>query len=752
MSEHPIQKAVESTRDCLIDSFAVKPAFLAAHFSFGTPGNPGYVIKSAAIATDCHFSEWAKNDNGKSEEVLHARVIVQHARQFQRGVTVPALLARLAQKHKKRIFLTLNVIRSSEPLCLKESKTEKHHELAISLSEKFALALCSEELPHQYFKELYGASIRNHRPKALTEGELELPRCEAFGILISESTNLESIIDSLIIDPLIGYGPKELKRKAWALLGTLQSALLYFRGSQSQGGTAETSGFACAFPLISFRRNAEIPYGFALGGPLLEFEFSKVRECFENCLWTDEVKRHVYGNHITKQKEALEKAVSSITGMERPDIKRLSSILKREITGIVPFPGPQKRLQLLGLWLIYLISKLKGAKHEGKPVDFWLVAGEQSEFADDVDVRLDKHPFYTITKSGNERKREQDKEFEFDKFLDLGGKITLDERVCNLICRRLEREHYPWFSRGRHALFFDSSSEGLSPLGLAELRAGSWNRLVSESFRLPDEQELNIPGCLVAFVDATTGESGLLICQPAKPEIKQRASIKRVLRHKAGKWHVASDDRELRLNELLKENVSWLSSGAHSTMLSQMATMIADDPHAGGTLVFVKTEPAADEFLRLGAPWDFDLFKQDKIPLISHDGATVVWMGKDDLNNESVKMDYRTLLTPQSDHQSISIQNHLQAGSLGSDFNFPLLGVGTRRWSAALAALRSNVSMVVVISTDGDITCWWSKNGKERKLFCQSLTTAFDPSDPKCGPKNVLAGLSNSGKPRRTST
>ena len=196
MSEHPIQHAVEETRDCLLDSFDSKPAFLATHFSFGALGMPGYVIKSAAKASDCNFANWAINDRGIPEDQLHAKVIVQHARQFQRGITVPALLAKLAKKHDKPVFLSLTVREDISPLELDEQDLDDGwYKISILLSEKLASALCPPTLPEKYLRGLYKDIIEGRRSELLSEGELrpfDLPRYEAFGILISDTANLES--------------------------------------------------------------------------------------------------------------------------------------------------------------------------------------------------------------------------------------------------------------------------------------------------------------------------------------------------------------------------------------------------------------------------------------------------------------------------------------------------------------------------------------------------------------------------------
>src|SRR5258706_8847813 len=390
MADQVINTAVESARSCLWNTFKRKPAFLATHFSCGTPGMPGYIIESAAMATNCQFADWAKNDKGLREESLHGDVIIRHARQFQRSVTIPALLAKLSDLNSKPVILTLKVHLEKEPLRVKRTlKDDGCVWFLIQLGQVFASALCPRGLPEYYLRRLYDDAKQNLRSESLTEGELrpfDLPRYEAFGVLIANSTGLEENVNALI------PGDVETKAKAWTLLGTLQSALLYFEGGRAKGRDGAVTGFAGAFPLRGQTGSSDTPFGFVFGAPLRNVDPNKVRDCFSRELLTSEVQAHINGEDSEERLYALVEAVSKVTRMGLDDTNTLSTLLKTEIAAIVPFAGQQMRLRLLGFWMIYLISELKGAKHEGKSVDFWFVAGERTEFADDVDVRLEKHP------------------------------------------------------------------------------------------------------------------------------------------------------------------------------------------------------------------------------------------------------------------------------------------------------------------------------------------------------------------------
>lgn len=735
MNEYETPASVKDAQDQIWNVFKGKLKFLATHFSCGTPGLPGYIMKSAAQAQACRFDDWAGGDPS-----LHAKVIIRHARHFQRGVTVPALLAKQYLATRKSVVMTFRVRRKpSAPLVLSERDGNGCVCFSIEISARLASVLCPDYLLEDYLRKLYGDPLEKRRSDRLTEGErpFDLPRYEAFGMLmlINRSKRLEEVVQRLFPND-----NSEMKDKVWSLVGTLQSALLYFEGGRDVNDQTLPSGFACAFPLLTDRDPRATPFGFCLGSPVTDIIIKRSHE-ISNLLTHSlmkEVDYHLTGKDLGNDNLALCEALAKVTHMDLQKILDIKALLENEITsdgGIVDnwvarFEGQKKRLLLIGLWLMYLVSKLYGTKHERRPLDFWFVAGEQTEFADDPDVRFDKHPLQIKV----DMDPKPDEVLGLEKF-DRDGKVQLSDKHCDLIVRYLEKEHYPWFSQGRCSLFFDISTEKLKPSGLAELRLGSWNRLVTESLTLPEEQGLNIPACLIAFVNGASGEAGLLVCYPKRRDgdVSHRARVKRILSLKGGKWQRRSDNRQSTLKAYFQELVPWLKEDKDAIEMSEMATMVADDINAGGTLVFLNDKEQFKPFIQLGAPWEFEELQQDKLALISHDGATIVWK-----DGKGIKMAYRQLLTHENVGDVSEIIGSLQKKCLwGNDPQFPLLGAGTRRWNAALCALRNDVDMVVVISTDGDITCWWARN--DRREFCyHHIPVDFDP-ETHDGHKDILA-------------
>lgn len=691
-----LETAVNNGLRALLDngqvSFNPKPSYLVVHFSWGRPGSSGYIMKSAAFAEKCQFATWANNVPYSG---LHADVLVRHARQFHRALTVPALLVKLSElEQNKAVIMTLQTRNEGDPLDLKRDLMMDGRVLyQIEVSQNLESILCPSNLFSQYVSGLYRDDIDERRLVSLEDGNalslFELARYEGFAILKPRLRSLEDQMNKWFSNDR--GGPKE---EPLRLLSTLQSALLWFKGSRPDKDHNALSGFACITPF-----DATVgAYGFCLGGPKVEINVQRVYQVLKEKLWVhDNVKTYLaIGDELADRIRALERAIHKVTDMQFRQVQMISQRLKDDIKDFV-LAGQKQRLHLIGLWFIYLITMLRGARHEGKAVDFWFVGGERSHFADDLDVRL-------VSNDIGEK-------FSTANFESKDNLLELDERSSDSIIRHLEKECYPWFSRGRYCLFFDNSSTELKPSCLAELRWGSWTRLVIESLRMEDDQELRIPGCLVGFIDVGAAEAGLIVCQSPTNE-RQSPRVKRTLLFRDGKWYCPSNKRQETLHTVILQAVekSWLKEEQTKQALSgrlikfsEIATMIADDPQVGGTLVFVSDEDASRAFVQLGTPWDVDDNRfQDAIPLVCHDGATVIWPTA---THTKVMMAFRQLLVSDFGRDAANVAVNLRE-RCREDSSFPLFGAGTRRWNAAFCALQKGVLLVIVVSTDGDITCW----------------------------------------------
>jgi len=719
-----VQCAVETLLRRIDEALgAAAPNFMAVHFACGIPGDPGYILRSAARARNCPLAEWASTIPLRDRGDLHRRVIIRHVREFHRSETFLSFLSQLSAKIDKKLLdiesttemealqieeepLDFEFTTDSKALALDVNldRNARPARLRIAMNDSLALKLSPPDLTNTYLKGLYtGESGNTNTPQVDVLKSIHLPRSEAFGLL--KRSDLE------LIWPGLSSFRWDLRNSLdvwlWRLLGPLQSILLYAAAGKPNGDdgpdtTAGIGGFGWAYPLTPIQRSPDTPiqpWCYIFGTPLLSGDKpGNIEDLVFRELCGASVYEHLRqarndGDHCDLREALLNEIRHDCYPTDDNNYLRdLAVILDSQIKDLVVLDGQRQRLSRLIWWMCCLATKLRGAKHEGKPSDFWFVAGERTEFVDDPDVILDKR---LLPVAGDPRINVA------SDFRPIVEKGRLHRDRTKLSVKRLEKEHYPWFTMGRHALFFDISDDYLSPCGLAELRIGSWHRLVTESDKLPIEQHLDIPACAMVFTDGNTGEAGVILCRRVDGG---RARIERFLRFRHGKWQLAADDRQEVLAKVITEATKLPGGGSDYTVneviqISQIALMVADNPQAGGTLVFVDDSATSQGFLKLGLAWEFGRRDQYQLPLISHDGATVLW--KED---EVPQWAYRKMLLP--DSEAGGLLPALEALSLGDDPQFPLAGVGTRRWSAALSALRIGVRLVVSISTDGDMTCW----------------------------------------------
>jgi hypothetical protein len=399
-----------------------------------------------------------------------------------------------------------------------------------------------------------------------------------------------------------------------------------------------------------------------------------------------EVVNHLGGHEGLK--EILPKLIFSLRPSDTEKLPKNVQDKILEAGKILPVPGHHDRFQLLTLWLALLTKKLTGRVHEEEALEFWFVAGDLSEFEDDPDVLFDK------------RFKAVDEQAQFSPPADIDKLEDHAETAAKL----LEKEHFPWFEGGRYALFFDLASKNMRAVGLCGIKRSTWSHLFTEVYKSEAEQKqdnsgVKIPMCIIGLVSTRHGGTTIGLCHPQATKGKH---LKHLLRLRDGKWQFAEDKRHSELVKLLKE-VAAPATVAQRQSLAELCVLIADNPHAGGTVVLMKNRAAFKKFLQMGTPWDFgqQLFSSEKSPLMAHDGATLVYFNRE---KQRFDFDYRYILTP--DGIADKVKEQLIAISKRFDKESPLAGVGTRRWSAALAAFKKEVDTVIVISQDGDITYW----------------------------------------------
>ena len=173
------------------------------------------------------------------------------------------------------------------------------------------------------------------------------------------------------------------------------------------------------------------------------------------------------------------------------------------------------------------------------------------------------------------------------------------------------------------------------------------------------------------------------------------------------KWSpIEIDGRNNKLYKILRDEL-FLHKKLQEEIVG-ICLRVADNPAEGGTLVVLKkgVDDYKTIFTPMGIPWKFSDHARDREDLVCHDGATIIQVGNN--ADDSEHWDFRFLLSAhgikQNEQQKLVDWVHNKSNKPGE--NCPLSGAGARRWSAALTSLHEDVLVVIVISQDGDISCW----------------------------------------------
>jgi hypothetical protein len=735
------QNALEKSAAEFFDQHPESPNLFIVHLMYGgMVSDPGAIRKSAIRARNCFLSGlgelWKTQQikNGKQDldetdvNRQHAEVLRQHIRYLDRKNTFLNLMEGLIDKYEVEqvVFIfkqrenwedyRLEIQRGSITLGARESI-----QIECEYSRRFADSLMPQYLSNEYFSNLYTnddaiadrrddgdeADVNNWRTGFI------LGRAEIFGMTTTNDVQKKAL-DQLYGDEL---DEKEVRIKFWNLLGELQSALLYFRGAgnaELASGTEVPNHVAPVGTVIAERlrgqpkspRDFESPTAITVLSP----SAPSASEVSINML--DTVVR------IQQRDMEQQEVVNTVCKYTNPTFKDpdMKDIFKSTVKQIFKLRYQQRQLECISLWMAWLIEKLHNSVHEGHSLDFWLVAGDQTEFEG---LAIPESDFQAI---------------------------NFEERATRA-ARALEREHFPWFQRGRYALFWDAGREKYAPTGIVGIKGSNWEQVLTEIYK--PEPSLKIPVCCIAYSTGLPKEAGVIIHrdktsigQPTNEQTLQKNPFATIIRWRKKQWQLSIDPRKDKLLTALIEYLGSSTTSNPGTTLDEIADIclsVADNPHAGGIIVIVKEDKESvndpDQhfqslFAQMGKAWTIDDTREDRVALISHDGATLVALS-------SKNWGYRFLLSP--DGVESEVRKGLVQCALGSNNNFPLTGVGSRRWSAALSAFKKEIGAVIVISQDGDIQFWASKNGGLEESMCLYL--------PQAGPeRRIYLAAECSGK------
>ena len=177
---------------------------------------------------------------------------------------------------------------------------------------------------------------------------------------------------------------------------------------------------------------------------------------------------------------------------------------------------------------------------------------------------------------------------------------------------------------------------------------------------------------------------------------------------------LAKADEDL-LAHVKKALQTWLSAEgldkeALAKRITRVLMSISEDPNAGCMLVILSTQD--NPFDDMGVPWetrhgeDVVSMPDDVLTsLMAMDGASCLFYSS---QKKVVRIQFRRLVSP-------PLSKPKEVG-LHEDTRRELDGAGTRKWSAASAAKRKEVALIISVSQDGPIHIYEKvrKDGREQ--------------------------------------
>lgn len=693
----PIQTHVDNCVEKLCDIFTEqrKPGFCAVHFLCGPANAPGMIRKSSLNikeGTDLFLfaSQWQQQTPGADVKEKHKDVLLKYIRHLDRENT---FLNVIKDSFKKAIDDDKNL----EEIVIHfthSSNSSKPYECNLPLdftqfksigdSKKegewiygpMVPNMLSPDITRKYFEYLYGLDRANDNEWAKL---FEIGRAEVYGKK-HLSFNDESYCK---LEDLPLNIPSKETIPHWKAMSALQSAMLYF--SYTSAKKKSISGTAVCVHNKRQALSDAFPFGLAIfSKKLTATEIAKVSHKLKislNAICEEIAQSAEYGENIYPDfKEQIEDR----------------TVFRDALKNLYVIPVQQYRIRAVGLWMLSIMEQLQDTIHEGGALEFFFSAGDESTFQDHHNIHFkqldpDEVELFAVPNPDEVKRLAVPPKTKSDIIIEKAKQAA----------KVLGKEHFPWFERGRNALFWDITSDSFKPSGLIEIRGSSWEYAVAERFR--DKQRLDIPMCLTIFSIGASKEAGAIILHGINSKDKEEkpAKVIELVRWRNKKWSKLGNDRKKKLLDKLTERLNYDGSDiGHLEEVVNIALMVADNPRTGGALLLSKNVAILDSFSKMGIPWHLKKSSmEDRISLISHDGATARQIAGGELGWR-----HRLLLLPDGDWSKI--RKVLVEHSKELEKNFPLTGAGSRRWSAALSAFHDIVDCVIVISQDGDIQCW----------------------------------------------
>ncbi len=690
-----------------------QPHIVFSHLLYGTDEMPGAIRLSSVKSRGGLVHEVQQSSDTKS----HTYALKRHVQSLSRKNTFLHLVQRAFSEvdSPTRVVFRLVPENSQEVFYgpPEHIDNEIAREFTLKYSSSFAAQLVDFERARAYLTTLYESGSREID---IEEFHKEFDIYQYRQLCVVDVRGFEGGIAPE--SRLPSNFPVEVKNLDASLhmLAEFQSALLFCINEHDSPYTPIT---VCAHRAPN--REPSLFSVAIITGELSDQELNIVFDALARCVsFQEESDSELIGSIIEDSREAL------------PSLPILDQeALKPVFQNVFRLPFQRKRANLIGKYFVELLRQLSSAKHEGESIEFWFLAGDRSEFEDHPSTffaEFQKDDASAIESLSFMRSDALSALRDNTQIMSEKGPIPFKKYFLgriSAVSRQLEKEHFPWFLRGRNALFWDISTNVFRPCGLVSLKRSSWEQVLNDLYRSEQESQ-SLPSFFLGYIGGSPREVGILRHDASK----KQSRLSRVMRYAQDRWEISQhDERHVKLNAVLQSAMS-LDDGPAVRGFVDMCFSIADNGRIGGTLILVDKdrEEFATMFSKLGHHWRVRRNTlEDRIALIAHDGATLVEFS-------SNSWEYRFLLS--SDGIDEGIRTEL--AKLARFDAHPLNSVGSRRWSAALASFKPGVLGVIVVSQDGDIQCWFSNPHLE------------DSSDyAETVVNNVVYSFPQNGKPKK---
>ena len=742
------------------------PRLIFGHLCKGDLEKPGVLRMSAIIGTkDGEDADIEAAFPGIGEHVGHDRAFQLHVERFGREKTLLNWLvcwARSFHDGSEGYVATASFLVSDDQRSdLEIEDNDGGTSIAVTMSREFLDALIPEELADKYLRTLY--SKRSHVEPldevfgGRTACELELiaakttvwqrleRNSESRPLLQNLCSRYRAELASVVADRegktggVVGVPTDAEKLK---FLSALQTAFAYVRcfggraisdggGIVSVGGTADCSlrpEEATKVPMIPLMA---ISTSVSSASEATQYERRLTALLKAEPLST--VLQGIASTRADAVADSMNHGVCELTRF----VPGIANLWQDTLTTRIPDPPFGALSYRAATWIAHLITWLHRSKHEGRVLEFMFVIGDMARIQDsplferlelrDTEFQYPPLPPKEIGADNNTVPRQRGRRLPNGAG---ASKMILNHAHNSLTKaqRMLEKENYFWFQNGRYALLWDLAFSEERPRYLLGLKDSSWHVFIEKS------RNGQIPGAadsavVVGYLDGRGG-GGLIV-----------GGVQTLSLSQDGQWVVRGDQLEAEIERYLiaasDESDDLLTSEEIDQLVRALVAM-SNDPDSGCMLVLAKGEESCADFLNMGQPWKLAPIEQapdshtndpddremlrtlsdEKIKaILGMDGAACV-----SKSNGGARIAFRKLVRPKTDE---SPRKACEATTSN------MLGEGSRKWSAFLAAQRSDVALVVAVSHDGPVHFYTSlgvaKNaGFEPNCGCDDASTHDD--------------------------